>query len=158
MRKVERSDQLTPPLSGTLFLVPTVPILTSTSDLAIPPLPVFPPPLPRRLWEQAGWSLGICEQDGHEEPLGFGSPGAAHAGGGREGRQRGQRNSMLEERAQVWVVVCWIVFFNLSFFFKEKPPSCVIIYGICNSGKICTFNLAVHIKTHCIIMNRCHGI
>ena len=34
-----------------------------------------------RVWEQAGWSLGICEQDGHVEPLGFGSPGAAPAGG-----------------------------------------------------------------------------
>lgn len=37
---------------------------------------------------------------------------------------------------RVWVVVCWIVFFNLSFFFKEKAPIlCHHFYGICNSGK-----------------------
>lgn len=121
--------------------------------LALPPSSSFhpdPPHLtrpfclcpPQQLWERAGWSLGICEQAGLEEPLGFGSPWAARAGG-RRGRQRGQSNSLTSEERGTEGFGLWFVglcFLNLSFFFlkKKKPPSCVIIFmGSAILAKIC---------------------
>lgn len=136
MRKVERSDQLDSSPFLALFPSnsshPDPPHL----DLAIP-LPVFPPPLPRRLWEQAGWSLGICEQDGHEEPLGLGSPGQLMLVEEEKAGKGGQRNSlMLREGTGLGCGLLDCGFLIFLLFLKKKPPSCVIFMGSAILAKI----------------------
>lgn len=100
--------------------------------------------------EQAGWSLGICEQAGHEEPLGFGSPWAALL---VEEKRRAKGAKTLdnvggEGHREVWVVDCWAEFFNLSFFlFLRKSPHPVssFLWDL-QFWQKSVFNLAVHIK------------
>lgn len=74
--------------------------------------------LPQGLWEQACWSLGIYKQAGHEEPLGFGSPGAAllmeEDEAGHWGKKKKKKNSLMSEKTGTEGFGLWAV--GLSFF------------------------------------------
>lgn len=111
---------------------PQVPPRPATPDLVI--LPLCAP----RLWEEAGWSLGVCEQAGVQSRCGSASPGQPRWQE-EERRAQGARKVANVEGEGHRGVLSFASFFSFfHIFFKKKPPSCVIIFmGSAILAKIC---------------------